>query len=642
MKKLLQGGYYKVFLVRVLYIFILFTLSRVLFFAFNHNYFDITAGTFFLLLFYGLLFDQAAIIVCFAPFILFSIVPFHLKPGKKYQIFLQIFFILSTALAVAGNMLDCEYFKFTQTRTTADIFNVLGLGSDFINLLPQYITDFWYLFLIWIAIIAFSWYFFVQTKVIVINSVGRKKLILQYIKETIIFTATAGICILGFRGGFQLRPISIMTAGQFTSAQNVAIVLNTPFSIIKTFGKTGVKKVSYYEESELLKIYSPVHNYSKSNTSLKNLNVIIIILESFSKEYMGTFNTGHNNGNYKSYTPFLDSLISESMVFPCVYANGKRSIEGIPAILAGIPALMNEAFITSIYSGNNFSSIASLLKEKGYSSSFFHGGTNGTMGFTGFINSAGFDKYYGRDEYNNEKDFDGKWGIFDEEFLQYTANTLDNSAKPFVSGIFTLSSHHPYTVPKRYSAIFPEGPVPVLKSISYTDFSLRKFFKTLSEKSWFDSTLFVITADHTSESLYPENQSRCGMYEVPIIFYLHNSSLKGVNKTVAQQSDIMPSVLDFLNYDNSFIAFGESVFDTTKAHFAINYANESYQIIMNDYALVFDGTLSISLHDIRKDSLLMANIISEQPALKNEMEEKIKSIIQSYNNCLLKNEMTVK
>jgi phosphoglycerol transferase MdoB-like AlkP superfamily enzyme len=642
MKKLIQGSYYKVFFIRILFVFLLFTLTRILFYALNYTYFNVSVGNFLSILFFGLLFDLAAIIACYSLFIFFSTFPFHLKSTKAYQRFLQIIFVLSTTIAMAGNLLDCEYFKFTQSRTTSDIFNILGLGNDFSALLPSYIKDFWYLFLIWLTILIGSWYFFSATKVLPKAITKGRKLMLYYLKESVIFIFITALCILGFRGGLQYRPLSIINAGQYASAQNVALVLNTPFTILKTIGKTGVSKVNYFDESSLPKIYSPLHNYYKSTSGQKKLNVVIIILESFSKEYIGALNKDLDNGNYKGYTPFLDSLINESLVFTSAYANGKRSIEGIPAVLAGIPALMNDAFITSVYSGNNFTSIASLLKEKGYSSSFFHGGTNGTMGFDGFINSAGFDKYYGRNEYNNEKDYDGKWGIYDEEFLQYTAKTLDNSDKPFVAGIFTLSSHHPYSVPERYSSLFPEGPMPILKSIRYTDFSLRKFFKTLSEKSWFDSTLFVITADHASESLYPEYQTRCGMYEIPILFYQHNSALKGEDKTSVQQIDILPSVIDFLNYDKSFIAYGESVFDSTKAHFAINYVNETYQIIMNDYALVFDGAHSISLYEIRNDSLLTKNIIADQPAINKMMEEKIKGIIQAYNNSLIRNEMSMK
>ncbi|MFA4852231.1 MAG: sulfatase-like hydrolase/transferase [Bacteroidales bacterium] len=640
MKKLLSGGHYKIFLARILFAFILFTLTRILFFIFFHEHFgEIGFGDFMLIIFYGLRFDLSAIIVFYSIFIFFSIIPFHLKSKRIYQTMLLVIFIIPTAIAMAGNLLDCVYFGFTLSRTTADIFNVIALGSDFSTLLPQYIRDFWYAFLIWVVLILLAVLFFLKTKIVSVKTKTGSKLLLAYLKESLFFIIISAIGIIGVRGGFQLRPISIMTAGQYASAKNVALVLNTPFTIMKTFGKSGVKNVEYFDNKTLDKIYSPVHLYLKKDHPQKKNNVIVIVLESFSKEYIGELNKNLDDGRYKGYTPFLDSLIRESLVFTNAYSNGKRSIESIPAILAGIPSLMNDAYITSMYSGNNINSLATTLNENGYTSAFFHGGTNGTMGFDNFSKLAGFDRYYGRSEYNNEKDFDGKWGIYDEEFLQYAADKLDQTTQPFIAAIFTLSSHHPYKIPDKYLSKFPKGKRTIHQSIMYTDFALKKFFQKISQKPWFDSTLFVITADHTSESLYPQYQTRSGMYAVPILFYQHNSNLKGENKMIVQQTDIMPSILDYLNFNKKFIAFGESVFDTSALHFAINYVNETYQLIYKNYALIFDGTSGISFYNIEKDSLMKIDLHSTFPSEEKELERKIKAIIQSYNLRLIKNEM---
>jgi phosphoglycerol transferase MdoB-like AlkP superfamily enzyme len=643
MKEPLSGGYYKTFLLRIFFAFLLFTLTRILFFIFNHAYFiDIGFGEFLLILFYGLRFDLSAIIVCYSLFILLSIFPFHKKSSFVYQKILFVLYLISSTIALATNLLDCGYFRFEFSRSTADIFNVMGLGSDMKTLLPQYIKDFWYLFLIQIVLIVLTAWFFSKTKIVKVKQIKKEKLFYYYIKESLVFIIVGAFSIICFRGGLQLRPINIMSAGQYASAKNTALVLNTPFTIIKTIGKSGIDNNIYFNEKTLNKIYSPIHDFSSPNISMRKNNVVVIILESFGKEYFGELNKDNGNKDYKGFTPFLDSLIRESLVFTNAYANGKRSIEGIPAVLSGIPSLMNDAYITSMYSGDNFNSLASILKEKGYSTAFFHGGTNGTMGFDGYAKMAAFDKYYGRSEYNNEKDFDGKWGIFDEEFLQYVAGKFDESTKPFMAGIFTLSSHHPYTIPAKYKDKFPKGTLPIHQSIAYADYALRKFFETMSGKPWFDSTLFVITPDHTSESFYPIYQTRIGMYSIPIIFYQHNSKLRGRNTNVTQQIDIMPSILDFLHYDKKFFSFGESVFDITSLHFAISYVNESYQLIYKNYAFVFDGTNGISLYDITKDKFLKVNMLDKEPAIRKEMEEKIKAIIQTYNQRILKNNMIIK
>src|SRR5205814_9297904 len=100
-----------------------------------------------------------------------------------------------------------------------------------------------------------------------------------------------------------------------------------------------------------------------------------------------------------------------------------------------------------------------------------------------------------------------------------------------------------------------------------------------ASQSWFDSTLFVITADHTALSEYPFYQGKVGMYSIPVIFYQHHSALKGISAITTQQIDIQPSILDYLHFDEPFFSFGESVFDSTADHFAVNYLNDTYQFL---------------------------------------------------------------
>jgi phosphoglycerol transferase MdoB-like AlkP superfamily enzyme len=166
-----------------------------------------------------------------------------------------------------------------------------------------------------------------------------------------------------------------------------------------------------------------------------------------------------------------------------------------------------------------------LLKCKGYGSAFFHGGINSSMGFSAFAAQAGFDKYYGKDEYNNDRDYDGIWGIWDEEFLQFFAEKLNDMPQPFCTAVFTLSSHHPFKLPQRHESRFPEGSDPLTKCISYTDYALRRFFETAQTQSWYANTLFVITADHASHPLHAEYETSVGQMSVPIIYFAPNGVL---------------------------------------------------------------------------------------------------------------------
>jgi phosphoglycerol transferase MdoB-like AlkP superfamily enzyme len=264
------------------------------------------------------------------------------------------------------------------------------------------------------------------------------------------------------------------------------------------------------------------------------------------------------------------------------------------------------------------------------------------MAFNAFAEKAGFEHYYGREEYNNDADYDGNWGIYDEPFLQYFSNGLSNTKQPFVGATFTLSSHHPYPIPEKYKGKFPEGELPIHKSVLYADYALKQFFTTASKAEWFKKTVFVITADHTSLALRPFYQNCVGAMSVPIIMYSPDLNLKGKSNVVTQQTDIMPALLDLLNYDEPYIAFGKSPFDSTSAHSAFMRYDQLYQIIEDNYVLQFDGNKTINLYDFKNDSLLTINLAGKETQKEQQLENRLKAFIQDYNHRLINNMTEIK
>jgi len=652
---------------------ILFSLCRVLFYLYNLSYFsEITSADFIIIFLHGIRFDISAILMSNSLFIVLHLIPISQREHPLYQKLLKILFHSFNTITLLTNCIDIEYFKFTFKRSTADLFNMMGLGEDVKNLLPQFLTDYWHIGIMCVLLMVLSEFLYRKTRPLprplpepclpAGRGEGRARaqdsplpkyslgqVGWRFFVQSTLFIVCMGVFVIGFRGGLQLKPIGIITAGKYTAARNIPLVLNTPFAIMTTLGKQELKEQTYFSEHQLNSIFSPYHSHQPLaiNSPLRvttreawhqpsNINVVVIILESFSSEYIGVLNRAGN-----SYTPFLDSLASEGLVFDNCFANGKKSIEAVPAILAGLPTLMNNPYITSIYAGNDINSFASLLKGKGYHTSFYHGGNNGTMGFDAFVKAVGFKDYYGRNEYDKDMDYDGTWGIFDEEYFQFFADHLNQTGQPFFSCFFSLTSHVPYKIPKRYEDEFKEGELKIHKSIRYADFALREFFKTASAMPWFDNTLFVITADHTSDAVLPFYQSRVGMYAVPLIFYKHNSALKGINHKTTQQTDIMPSVLHYLNYQDSFIAFGNSVFDTTSEGFAVNFLNGVYQIIDGHHILQFDGKECIGLYNFKTDSVLQNNLLTSEPKIEEQLKRKLKAIIQNYNNRLINNQLTI-
>lgn len=606
----------------------LFSLCRLLFLLFNYTYFStIGIGEIIKLFLAGWRFDISAILMVQGIFILASLVPIFNKENTYYQKFLKILFGIANAIALLLNCIDFSYFKFTLKRTTAEIFYT---QNDIGNLLPQYLKDYWYILFLWLALVYVSNLFYPKLR---IDGANKLTFWRRFALELSILIFAIPLGILGIRGGFQVKPLRVISAAEYTVAQNIPLVINTPFSVIKSIDAAVLSDFNYFNAEEAEKLASFQHPAKAGE--MNQQNVVLIILESFSKEYIGFYNNG------KGYTPFLDSLMRQSLVFENAFANGKKSIEGIPAVLAGIPSLMDNPYLTSIYGSNQFKGIGTLLSEKNYNCSFYHGGINGTMGFDAFTKLAGFNHYYGRTEYNNENDFDGNWGIYDEPFYHYFVQQLNKEKTPFCAAFFSLSSHHPYSIPTKLKGNFPKGTLEIHESIGYADYALRKFFSEAAKTNWFSNTLFIITSDHTSISEIPFYQGKVGSYAIPLVFYKGDKSLQGKSKTTVQQIDVMPSILDQVNYNAPYFAYGNSVFDSLANHYAINYNNGIYQYLQADFSLFFDGERATEFYNYKTDSLLSNNLSAKNISPKSTMEKNLKAFLQNYNHSLIHNKMSV-
>jgi len=613
--------------------FLIFSLCRVLFYLFNsHHFSEVPLGLFF----YGIRFDFVAISFLFAPLIFLQLLPFPFRNFKRYGQLLNISFYVPNTIGIILNLIDLAYFDFSLKRTTFDFFGMISTGNDFINLLPHYIIDFWYDYLLLIGLLILSRY--LHKKFCKSTFKFQPYSVKDYLIHTTIFAAFLSITVIGMRGGVQYKPLDIINAGQYAQAQNIPIVLNTPFTIIKTALVDNIEPVTYFTDENLEKIYTPEKVLTGSG-QFKGKNIVLIILESFAKEYVGGFNNG------KGYTPFIDSLLKESYVFNNAYANGQRSIESLPCILTGLPQLMSSAYVLSNYSSNKLDGFPKMLKKQGYNTSFYHGGANGTMGFNGFVGISGVDAYFGMDEYpKKEKDYDGLWGIFDEPYLQYFATELTKKQQPFFSTVFTVSSHHPYTIPKKHIGIFPKGTLPVHETIGYTDYALKQFFKTARKMSWFNNTLFIFTADHSSNSTATKYQTRLGQYAIPMFIFDPSKQLKGINSNYFQQIDISPTILGLVGVKNEVITFGNNAFSTNEKY-VVNYQNNSYQLAYQDYFLIFDGENTTDFFDVKNDPLLTNNLIEnltpQQKIHQLKAEKLLKGIIQQYNYRIINNKLSI-
>jgi arylsulfatase A-like enzyme len=641
MYQMLKSNIYVQLIKRILVVYLLFTLCRLVFYWYNYDlYQERTFAQLWTIFTGGLLFDTTAILYTNILYILMFLIPFKFRYNKTYQGVAKYLYLITNGIALAANCIDIVYFRFTLRRTTFDIFREFSHGEKIGNVFANAFIDHWYLVLFFIAIIVLM--VFLYGRPIEKSSVLIRNPFIYYPACLVGMALGVGIVVIGLRGGVRhsTRPITLSNAGEYVQEPiDVPLVLNTPFSIYKTIERRGMTPLKYFDDEQVMeRIYTPVHMPSDSVGAFNHMNVMVIILESFGKEHSGFYNKELDGGTYQGYTPFLDSLASQSLTFEFSYGNGSKSIDALASTLAGIPAIP-QPFVLSPHFNNTIRALPLLLKEKGYETAFFCGQPNSAMGFWAFCKLMGFNRQFGMTEYGNNDDYDGIWGIWDEEFLQFTAKEMSGLSEPFLSTLFTISSHHPFRVPERYENVFEPGPLPIHRCIRYTDYSLKRFFETASRQPWYNQTLFVLVADHINGIVHDEYKPTPEMFAIPVIFYKPDGSLKEYRHSVSQQIDIMPTVLGLLNYDQPYLSFGFDV-NRTQDRFAINYTNGYYQLYSDKYVLVFDGKETTGLYQLRTD--MSHNFAGELPEIQEEMEQKAKAFLQQYTTRMVENRLTVK
>ena len=623
----------------------------------------------------GLVFDTSAILVTNAPYIVLTLLPLHWKERWSWwQRLCKCLFVAVNTLALALCLADAAYFPFTMRRTTTTVFSEFRNEGNLWGVIGIETLRHWYFVVLAVIVAVGLWKLYRRPGTRPL-SVGKgvytsSRLFFYYLEMLVSLAVIVPLAVAGIRGGFTtaVRPITISNASQYVDRPiDAALVLNTPFAIYRTIGKDVFTVPEYFDSEELETVYSPEHNRpaplplpegrgvvtptykSVSEESIYSppcregsgeglsKNVVILIVESFGREYIGALNRNLENGRYKGYTPCVDSIIGLSTSFQWSFCNGRKSIDGMPSILSGIPMFVEPFFLTPA-SMNEVSGIAGLLARQGYETAFFHGAQRGSMGFQAFARKTGFQQYYGREDYEDDPrfgghaDFDGLWAIWDEPFLQYYCTKMSDMQQPFMTAVFTATSHHPYKVPEKYASRFPEEGIEIHKCIRYTDMAIGRFFQEASRQPWFENTIFVITSDHTNLSDHAYYQTDLGGFCSPIIIYEPSDTTrtKGeIQPKIAQQTDILPTVMGLTGCREPFVAFGIDLLNApAEDTWAVNYLNGTYQYVKHGYVLQFDGERTRAVYALT-DSLMQTNLLGRVPQ-QRQMERELKAIIQQY------------
>ena len=638
---------------KALLAFVLLLLSQAFFYFDNSRIFHVADMKEWAGIAWGnVVFGIATVGCMLLPYFAANLLPFKFRWNRHYHRWVEVLlYYLPLLFMLVSNVADAAYYQYTYRRLSGEIFRYLGISGDMGALWWRFLIDYWQATLFFIAAMLLLFWAGAKMHLSARNKYRKHAL------NDIVGLVVGGACVLFLlRGGFG-KQIEWRDAAKYCQAKNCALVTNSGYNIVRTFNGGTLEELEYMDPQQALKLFDPVLHpepdyegriveawsgwdagcgtwttaTDSAATRQHYSNIVIIVLESFSQEYMGCY----NKGIMPTFTPFLDSLAQHCVVYQG-RANGKKSIEGIPAIFASLPTLMTFPLTLSDYAGDSLYALPAILRDRGYHTAFFHGSYNGVMGFDRLCAQMGFDQYYGKNEYMADRlsrasDFDGCWGIFDEPYLQYFARRLGTFQEPFMAGLFTLSSHHPYTMQPEHKGDFAEGPHPLCRVVSYTDNALRKFFDAARHTDWYEHTTFIITADHSGQGLHRPYNDYDGWYRIPMLIYRPQYeetlvptlgpqwSCHRVSPRLMQQTDIMPTLLDYLGIEVPAVCFGTSVFRNPDRGWQIAYGNGYYQLETQDGVAV--------LGEETEEVIGFGDI------------EKLKAIVQQYNHRLIKNKL---
>jgi phosphoglycerol transferase MdoB-like AlkP superfamily enzyme len=607
------------------------TFCRILFIIIQFNYFknnDLSQIP--QVLFYGILFDLQAIVYCLIPFNFFSLFPYKIKSNKFTDIFLKITFVIGISFILILNLIDFEFFKIKNRRSGIELFHLINDPS---NPISSYLLSYWYLVILLFGFVIILIKYYPNNKNTNNTNYQFNKL-KTFAFKMALFLFVSVILVIAARGGLQTKPLRSFDAARFVHPSWTNATINSFTQLLTSYNAPTPKEISLFSNQELLNNIKPFKNNSKSIQLNIKPNIVLIILESIGRDYCGFLN------NKPRFTPFLDSLSKQSLIFEHAYSSGYSSIESIPAIFASIPSLLEVPYINSNFQSNQVKGVHHYLSQSDYDCSFYYGAENGSMGFQNFLKSSGKISYFGKNEYPNKQDNDGSWGIWDEEYLNYFANELGNKQEPFFSSVFTLTSHDPYKIPEKYKSKFKGGELPIHRAVEYTDYALKQFFENAKNKEWFKNTVFIITADHTSYSKDEYFYSPMGKFEIPLLIYSPKLIKPKINqeKTVSHL-DIFPSIIDLAQINDSFCAIGKSIFEAENST-AINHEMDYFQIIQYPYCLQIlpnNQTNFFMQTKSMKNNMAKIEMNEDELVLKEKLRKELLSKQQFFINQILKN-----
>lgn len=521
----------------------------------------------------GIRFDL--ILLCylsFIPFALISLVPD--KQLKYLKRFLNIYYIFFLTIILLMELSSPDFIKQYDTRPNRLFLDYLIYPKEvFGTIIKSYPAS------LLLTVVVAGLFITVLVK-------NRKKLLSpqdnSYKWKLMVFPLVGFLLFFGARSSLtSKRPInasnSVFSFDQLTNCIGLNSLYTVAFAAYslknednaaEMYGKMDtaeaynrVKKYMTAEPDEFTDPELPLlHKQTPDTISKQQYNIVIFLQESLGAEYVGCLGG-------KKLTPELDKLSKEGLLFTNLYCTGTRSVRGIEAVVTGFLPSPSESVVKLSKSQNNFFTLADILKEKGYDTSFIYGGLANFDNMAAFFNGNGFENIIDQDDF----DADGKkyalrgtWGYSDEDLAVKANDYFKNQkGKPFFSLMFSTSNHEPFEFPDERIALYDKEKNTVNNAMKYADFSIGKFFELAKKEAYYKNTIFVVIADHNTRT-YGKNLVPVNKFHIPALIIGTNVP-KGKKYTeLCSQIDIAPTLLDIAGMNVEIPTPGRNIFDIKK------------------------------------------------------------------------------
>jgi phosphoglycerol transferase MdoB-like AlkP superfamily enzyme len=299
-----------------------------------------------------------------------------------------------------------------------------------------------------------------------------------------------------------------------------------------------------------------MHFQRASRHARRPLNLVIVLEESLGAEFVGSLG-GHD------LTPNLDALASQGIWLERLYATGTRSVRGIEAVITGFLPTPRRSVVKLAETQQHFFTLAGLLRDHGYQTSFIYGGEAHFDNMARFFLNNGFQEVIDEDDYQDPV-FYGSWGVSDEDLFERAhRHFAAASGRPFFSLVFTSSNHTPFDIPPgRVAEVAgPDGARET--AVRYADYALGRFLARARSSDYYDDTVFLVIADHNSRT-YGDQLVPIERFHIPGVIFGGSIEPRRV-PGITSQIDMLPTLLSLIGVDSVHPAIGR---DLTRREFA--------------------------------------------------------------------------